>query len=354
MSVKQTERLVSGAVAREPWLEHVRARAQRPASARHVARPKVAAAAARPASAHRAARSVSLRAPSQTVGGGVGARPARRATGARLPSPPAKTAAHACHNGDTTAYSVRECDVVKTTFSVREKRLRCSVVAGRQPFTPRPATRHPASARVAHSATPASPAVVNQPDDARQSAQSTDAALSALSRGSAAAPEEKDHVQNLREMLGVTDGMWAFAPDANASFGGADAIGPAGRRRLLMPTWERLARRVDLMQRQNEEVSELLTGLASTAAAPVTQRPTRTSSVLPKKQQDKCFTSTTQKNVATGWRGLPESSRRLGSNVAENRVADQPLYGRAGQLIMPENKVKIKLEPGRDWSELLW
>lgn len=369
MSAKRGEQLVSGNVAREPWLELVRSRAQRPASARHVARPKVAAAAARPASARSASAS---RRAGQTMGGGVCAHPQRWATGTqarRQPRPQApatKKAAHADHNGNTQAYIVHERDLGKTTYSVREKRLRCSVVAGRQPFTPRPAVQRPASARVTHAAPLASADTIKRSEDASQSgkpAGTASAAPAAPRREAAAVPRSKGDVQDLREMLGVPDGIWAFAPNEKAGYGGGEAISAAGRRRLLMPTWERLARRVELMQQQNEEASELLTGLASTAAAPVTQRPTRTSgiemggtSVLPDSEwpQEGPLGSTTPKIITTGWRGRPESSRRLRSNPAKNEVADQVSYGRAGKPIEPQNKVKIKLEPGRDWSELLW
>ena len=126
-----------------------------------------------------------------------------------------------------------------------------------------------------------------------------------------------------------------------------------GQRRLLMPTWARLAQRVELMQQQNREVSEFLTAINSTTAAPVPQQPMRTrsskledSSVLPEWPQTGPLASINP----SGWQGLSKSGQEAAGSTA------QPAYGSSAETMMPQanKQVIVKLEPGRDWSELLW
>lgn len=126
-----------------------------------------------------------------------------------------------------------------------------------------------------------------------------------------------------------------------------------GQRRLLMPTWARLAQRVELIQQQNREVSEFLTAINSTTAAPVPQQPTRTltskledSSVLPEWPQTGPLASINP----NGWRGLSKSG--LEADEATGQLA----HGSSAEVMMPQanKQVIVKLEPGRDWSELVW
>ena len=331
--------------ADEPWLAQVRARAQRPTSARHVARPTVAAAAPRPASARAA------------VAAGRGVQWAEGTSHARRRAPR--------HSGGTAAHSVRECDVGKTTYSVRERRVKCSVVAGRQPFTPRPAVQRHTAVRVAHPPDRASAGKGNRTEDQLAGDLPNEPRRAV---GNKTGTKAEDDAQQLRVLLGLPDETWAFAPSASA--------GPApGRRRLLMPTWARLAQRVELMEQQNREASELLTGLASSAAAPVRQHPTVTAGadsidapVLPDWPEDGPFAPLNPREIATGWRGTPEPSRRQrsaqrgrerGRSVPERGARQQS--EREGQRgtergarQQSEKEVTVMLQPGRDWAKLVW
>ena len=276
-----------------------------------------------------------------------------------------RAAAHVCSarcaadsrssGAGTAANSASECYVGKTTYSVRERRVKCSVVAGRQPLTPRPAvqrhtaphsaTQRPASARVAHPPDRASAGKGNGTED-----QLADGVPNEPCRAAAikTGTKEEDDAQQLRMLLGIPDETWAFAPSASAE-------SAPGHRRLLMPTWARLAQRVELMQQQNREISELLTGLSSTAAVPVRRDATVIagadsidSSVLPDWPEDGPFASVNPREIATGWRGTPEPSRR-------QRAGERGRYGsERGVRQQSEKEVTVMLQPGRDWAKLAW
>lgn len=355
---KKRRELVAEAMDREPWLKHVRTHGQRPASARHVARPTAVAAAARPASA----RPASACRPARQAAGRGRVRTHRWAqdhtqTRSQTQPAPPKTKKITTRQTDRTAmYTAR--DVGRMTYSVREKRLLCGVVAARQPFTPRSAPQRPASGRVARPPPPAHSEAKEAADNVRQEHKLVDSVKNDAHRGPAAASRKQSDVQYLSAMLGVPDGTWAFAPSENAAYSGSAALCASGQRRLLMPTWARLAHRVELMQQQNREVSDLLSGLASTTAVPVNQQvgpTTEDSAVLPAWPQDGPLGSINPQKIATGWRGLPQSRRTCAFG---NAATDQSSYGDSRESAVCarqlQQKVKIGLEPGRDWSELMW
>lgn len=361
------------AARREPWLEHVwAARTRRPNSARHVARPKVTSASARrPASA----RPASAPRPARHAVGGVFLRAQQWAAGvkergqSRPRAPKAQPPAARSHG----AVVVR-----KSKYSVHHSpRARCTVVAGRQPLAPRPAVERPTSARADSSPAPDSVVANGASEDAGQQNEHNDmepseadlvpAVESTARAGETTArlsPEEEvtREIQELRSMLGVPDRRWAFAPGENVAFNGAKAMSGSGQRRLLMPTWAHLAQRVELMQQQNREVAGLLTELTSTTVAPVPQQPTRASGnrldpcALPGWPDEGPLASINPQQISTGWQGLPESSLRRKTTRATNTAPSHLDHTRPqGMMARPPGKeVTVKLEPGDEWSELLW
>lgn len=397
-------------------------RGGRPTSAHHVAQPKVAAAAQRPASARPAsARPASARSPNQPrqVVGGTFLRAQRWAQETQQRQQRGQSPRRRPLSSAAPATAARrKADVGPSAYSVRESpRAKCHVVAGRQTLTPRVAVERPASARPGGSAAPQKQSagtgkaaaavaaekendamsrpisagsstlrvVVKRPasarptsvqpgssrvaEQARPDAEPAARAAAVIPEGKPRAAPSKDPANDLRQLLGIPDGVWAFAANETAAFNGGAAISGSGQRRLLMPTWARLAERVELMQRQNREAAGFLSGLASTTAVEVPQHPVRTtesisgSSALPDWPDAGPMSAINPRKIATGWRGLPEdSSRRRASGLGEDRAAkparppSAAVYGRSGRVVMsPEAKeVTVNMEPGQDWARLLW
>ena len=384
------------AVEREAWLRQLSARGTRPdsaprrpasarpasAHARHVAEPTVGAAAEpqRPASA-RPPSAGPARQPRAAVGG-VFVRAQRWAqdTRERGPQPPRQrpqsAAAATARPSSGAGFPRRKLAEAPSAYRVRQQnRVSGAMVGARQTLTPRlvvdrPVSARPRSAKAGASAAEARPpaaaavqaltlaATAGQPPQrevafADESPPAEEDMLSPVLSGRTRVTAAEEEIVQLRDMLGISDGQWAWAPDSNSAPNGTGtALSGARHQRLLMPTWAKLAERVELMQAQNREAERFLGALTETANHPLPWEPGPTprvagsvsgASALPVWPDAGPIGDITPTRLCTGWRGprAATSSRpntggsamrrsRSGGRESEGAAARNVEYGGRG------------------------